>query len=168
MKNINDEILNDYLDGNLGKSQMIEVKMAIDNDHLLKARYNALLTAHRLLKEVKTEKVSDGFEKRVMSRINRRREIAKQQKRFMMIIFSLFAVLLLGIVGYTFTEVMSSIKSSESENLINSFTIFLNDYQKLLFNKTNLTILGSILSFIMIISGYSLFEFQKRSKKLIS
>lgn len=168
MRNITDEVLNDYLDGNLSKSEMIELKMAIENDHLLKTRYNALLTAHKLLKEVKVEKVSDGFEKRVMSRINRRRELAKQQKRFMMIIFSLFALLLLGIVGYTFTEVMSSIKSPESESLINTFTILLNDYQKLLSNKNNLTILGSILSFVMIISGYSLFEFQKKSKKLMS
>mgnify|MGYP001306910872 CR=1 FL=1 len=167
MKNIDDEVLNDYLDGNLAESELVEVKMAIESNPSINARFESLLAVHKLFRLVEPDKVSDDFEKRVMQRINRGREIAKQQKRFMVMIFSFFGLLLFSIVGYAFTEVLSSIKLSASENIISTFSVFLDDYQKFLSNKNNLTILGSILSFVMVISGYFLFELQKKSKRII-
>jgi hypothetical protein len=167
MKNIDDEVLNDYLDGHLSESELAEVKIAIESNPVIKSRYEALLAAHKLFGLVSPDMVSNDFEKRVLQRINKRKEIAKQQKRFMMMIFSFFGLLLFSIVGYAFTEVLSSIKLSASENIISTFSVLLDDYQKFLSNKNNLTILGSILSFIMLLSGYFLFELQKKSKRFI-
>lgn len=167
MINLDDEVLNDYLDGNLSDAQKIEVKAAIENNKLMQMRYESLLAAHELFKQAKSEKVSNDFERKVMQRINRKNTLVKQQKRFMMIIFSLFGLLVLSIVGYALTEVISSLKAAESENIFSTFSIFLADYKKLLTNKNNLSLLGSILSFIMVISGYFLYEFQKKSGKSV-
>ena len=62
-------------------------------------------------------------------------------------------------------QIISSIQASESTELVTKYSKGIGDYFLNLFGQKNLSIFGSILSLIMLVSGYFLFEYQKQSKK---
>lgn len=168
MKTINDEMLNRYIDNELSIEDRNFVRNAIENSSDIKKRYEFLLKAHLLLKNIQTESPSMDFSKLVMQKISRRGIQESQQKRFLFAILSLFGIVILGLVGYVFYEIISSIQSSDSSTAISTYSNTIGDYFSALFGKKNLSIFGSVLSFIMLVSGYFLYNYQKHSKKNFS
>ena len=168
MKNINDELLNKYLDKELNPEEMDEVKAAIKNSVELKKKYEALLTADNLLKSIGTDIVPGDFSKKIINKIRNKKLLAQQQKYFLFTVLSFFGLLVLGITGYVFYEIISSVQVNESSEVITTYSKTVGDYFSSLFGKKNLSILGSVLSFIMLASGYFLYEYQKHSKKNFS
>lgn len=168
MNNINDEILNKYLDEELNREEMDRVKIAIENSSELKKKYEALLSANIFLKNVEPESPSADFTKKVMGKIEIKKASAHQQKYFLFTILSLLGLIVCGITGYVFYETITSIQASETSNLISSYSNSIGDYFSSLFGKKNLSIFGSVLSFIMLVSGYFLYDYQKHSKKNFS
>lgn len=168
MKNINDELLNKYLDDELSREEKDLVKTSIENSSEVKKRYEALLKAHNLFNSVEEESLSIDFTKLVMKKLNYKSAIAQQQKYFLLTILSLLGLIILGITGYAFYQVISSIQPIQSSEIVTTYSKDLGDYVSSLFGQKNLTILGSVLSFIMLISGYFLYDYQKHSKKNFS
>jgi len=168
MKNIDDDLLNRYLDNELSIEDKNFVKSSIESNIEIKKRYESLLITHNLLKNIQQDLVSVDFSKMVMQRISKRGIIKSQQKRFLFSILSLFGIIILGIVGYVFYGILSSIQLNDSSPAISTYTNTIGDYFSTLFGKKNLSIFGSVLSFIMLISGYFLYDYQKHSKKNFS
>jgi len=168
MNNTNDEILNKYLDDELNREEMNQVKTAIENSAELKKKYEALLSANTLLKNMESDLPSVDFAKNVMGKIKRRKSTVHQQKYFLFTILSLFGLVVLGIIGYVFYEIISSVQASESSEIITNYSKSIGEYFSGLFGKKSLSILGSVLSFIMLVSGYFLYEFQKNAHKKFS
>ena len=165
MSDINDEILNRYLDNELSIEEKNFVKSEIEKSSSLKKRYEVLLITHSLLKNIQPESTSVDFSKMVMQKIAKRGIIESQQKRFLLIILSFLGVVILGIVGYVFYQIFSTIQLSDSNETITIYSNTIGDYFTQLFGKKNLSVLGSVLSFIMLVSGYFLYDYQKHSKK---
>ncbi|MFZ1518532.1 MAG: hypothetical protein WAU11_07145 [Ignavibacteriaceae bacterium] len=165
MKNINDELLNKYLDDELDQKEKELVRISIESSLEVKKRYEALLKAHSLFNSVEEESPSLDFTKLVMNKLNKRSVIAKQQKFFLLSILSLLGLVILGITGYALYQVISSIQPVQSSEIVTNYSKDLGDYVSNLFGQKNLTIFGSVLSFIMLISGYFLYDYQKHSKK---
>lgn len=168
MKNINDELLNKYLDEELNPEEMDEVKAAIKNSVELRKKYEALLTADNFLKSIETDIVPGDFSKNIINKIRNMKLLAQQQKYFVFAVLSFFGLLVLGITGYVFYEIISSVQVNESSEIVTIYSNSIGDYISSLFGKKNLSILGSVLSFIMLVSGYFLYEYQKHSKKNFS
>lgn len=168
MNNINDEMLNKFLDNELNDVEMNLVKSAIKNSAELKRKYETLLITHNLLKNIQPDSPSINFNKMVMQKISKCGTIKIQQKRFLFSILSLFGIIILGIVGYVFYEIISSIQQSDSSEAISTYSNTIGNYFSSFFGKKNLSIFGSVLSFIMLISGYFLYDYQKHSKKNFS
>jgi cytochrome b subunit of formate dehydrogenase len=168
MNNINDEILNKYLDDELNREEMNQVKTAIENSAELKKKYKALLSANTLLKNMESDLPSFDFSKNVIGKIKSRKSTVHQQKYFLFTILSLFGLVMLGITGYVFYEIISSVQVSESSEIITNYSKSIGEYFSGLFGKKSLSIFGSVLSFIILISGYFLFDYQKHSKKYFS
>ena len=166
--NIDDEILNKYLDKELMPEEMNQVKTAINNSVELKKKYDALFYAHTIFKNMETESLSNDFTKNVMGRIKARRASSHQQKYFLFTILSVFGVLLLLITGYVFYEIFASLQVNESSEIVSNYSKSVGNYLTGLFDKKNLSILGSVLSLIMLVSGYFFYEYQKHSKKNFS
>jgi len=168
MNNIDDELLNKYLDGELNQDEKDLVKISIESSLEVKKRYEALLKAHSLLNSIKEESPSIDFTKLVMNKLNKKSVIVKQQKFFLLSILSLLGLVILGITGYVLFQVISSMQPTQSSEMVTTYTKDLGDYISNLFGQKNITILGSVLSCIMLISGYFLYDYQKHSKKNFS
>jgi cytochrome b subunit of formate dehydrogenase len=103
-----------------------------------------------------------------MNKLHKRYVIAQQQKYFLLLILSLLGLIILGITGYVLFQVISSMQPIQSSEIVTTYSKDLGDYISNLFGQKNLTIFGSVLSFIMLISGYFLYDYQKHSKKNFS
>lgn len=168
MININDELLNKYLDDELNREEKDLVKAAIENSPELKKKYTVLLDANSFLKNMELDSPSLEFTKLVMNKISSKTSTARQQKYFLFTILSIFGVIALGITGFLLYQIISSIQPGDSSEVVTTYSKGIGDYFSNLFGKKNLSIFGSLLSFVMLISGYFLYDFQKRSKKNFS
>lgn len=168
MNIINDDILNKYLDEELNREEMNQVKTAIKNSPELKKQYEALLSANIFLKNVELESPSADFTKKVMGKIEIRKASEHEQKYFLFTILSLLGLIVLGITGYVFYETITSIQTNETSDLVYNYSNSIGDYFSSLFGKKNLSIFGSVLSFIMLVSGYFVYDYQKHSKNNFS
>ena len=165
MITINDELLNKYLDDELNREEKDFLKISIEKSPELKKKYAALLDTHSLLKNVEPDSPSQDFTKLVMNKISSKSSTARQQKYFLFSVLSLFGLIVLGITGYVLFQIISSVQASESTEVVTTYSKNVGDYFSNLFGQKNISIFGSILSFIMLVSGYFLFEYQKQSKK---
>ena len=148
MKNINDELLNKYLDGELNQEEKDLVKISIESSLEVKKRYEALLKAHNLLNSIEEESPSIDFTKLVMKKLGRKSAIAQQQKYFLLSILSLLGLIILGITGYVLFQVISSMQPTQSSEMVTTYTKDLGDYISNLFGQKNLTIFGLSLIYI--------------------
>jgi len=164
--NINNDILNRYLDGDLNSKEIDEVNRALDNSTELKKEFDALSRIHNILSKQQVDQTKSDFTNLVMLKIRKKSKSENEQKIFLITILFFFGVITLGIVGFVLYQILSTVPSTaDSTNTLNSLGKNLNNFFSDLFSKNRITLFGSILSFVMLVSAYFLFEFQKHSGK---
>ena len=167
---ITDEILNKYLDDELSREESELVKSALRTSEELQRKFNALKLVHENLYTIKENELSSDFTNALMKRILRNRYVVpKQQKYFIVSIATFITLLCLVIFGFSISAVISSSPSAigESGPVVDSITTLSDGLVKFIekvFTGQGLSIIGSIFSIIIIISGYFFFEMQKRAK----
>ena len=173
MNQITDEILNKYLDGELNALESEQVKAALHSSEDLQRKFNALKIIHDNLSRLKEDELSSDFTDRLMKKIVKRSTVPKQQKYFIASIVSFITLLCLVIFGFSISAILSASSSatSNTQSILDSVTGLseglVRSLQQL-FSGTGLSIIGSIFSLIILISGYFFFEMQKRSKANLS
>lgn len=173
MNQITDEILNKYLDGELNALESEQVKAALYSSEDLQRKFNALKIIHDNLSGLKEDELSSDFTDRLMKKIVKRSTVPKQQKYFIASIVSFITLLCLVIFGFSISAILSASSSttSNTQSILDSVTGLseglVRSLQQL-FSGTGLSIIGSIFSLIILISGYFFFEMQKRSKANLS
>jgi hypothetical protein len=108
-----------------------------------------------------------------MSKIGHKKfTVPKQQKYFIFSIAAFITILCLVVFGFSISAIIStSYPPSESLNVPDTVTFLRNgliDFVKQIVSGQGLSILGSVFSLVIIISGYFFFEMQKRSKANLS
>jgi hypothetical protein len=166
---ITDEILNKYLDGELSAKEIEILKNELQVSGELLKRFNTLKLIHDSLANLKEDEVNANFTLKVMSRIGRKKfTVPKQQRYFIFSIAAFITILCLVVFGFSISAIISSsTPSSESLDIVDTVVILSSssvDFIKKLFTGKGLSIIGSIFSLIIIVSGYFFFEMQKRSK----
>ena len=170
MTKITDEILNKYLDEELSREESELIKSEIRTSEELQKKYNALKLIHEKLFDMKEDEVSPAFTDKIMNQIVRRKfAIPKQQKYFIVSIATFITLLCLVIFGFVISAIISSAPSSigESKSVLDSVSNLSDGLVKTLqhlFSGPGLSIIGSIFSIVLLISGFFFFEMQKRSK----
>jgi anti-sigma factor RsiW len=168
MKSLSDEILNKYLGGELDKNQSAEVEEILNKSENDRKRFSALKLIHKELSLMREDKVSVDFTNNVMARVNKKFALPKQQNHFIISIASVLILFCLVIIAYVVTAVISSsapqTESLQITEIVNRFGSGLISELMKLFNGKNLSIIGSVFSLGILISGYFFFEHQKRSK----
>lgn len=174
MIQITDEILNKFLDGELSRGEVEHVNSALRGSEDLQKKFNALKLVHKELMKFTVDEVSEGFTDTLMKQIAKKQfAIPKQQKYFIASVATFITILCLVIFGFSISAVLSTTPSSigDSSSLFDSIPNLsegLIKILKVLFSGTGLSIIGSIFSIIVLISGYFFFEMQKRSKAHLS
>ena len=165
---LSDEILNKYLDGELDKNQTAEVEEIIINSESDRKRFSALKRIHKELSLMQEDKVSVDFTNNVMTMLSKSFVIPAAQKYFIYSITSFLILLCIGIVVFISISIFSSAapqtESVQITETVNRFGNGLILELKKLFSGKNLSIIGSVFSLGILISGYFFFEHQKRSK----
>jgi len=169
MIQVTDDMLNSYLDGELSSEDSKQVKAELLSSEELQKRLNTLKLVHKKLYSLKEDEVSAGFTSKVMSKIGRRKlAVPKQQKYFIFSVAAFITILCLVILGFSISAIISSSSAAkESLNIVDTVDVLstgLVNFIKHLFSGKGLSILGSVFSLVIIISGYFFFEMQKRSK----
>jgi len=170
MIKITDEILNKYLDGELSREEAEQVKSELQASEELQRKFNVLKLVHEKLFYLKEDEVSVGFTDALMKQIVKKRfVIPKQQKYFIASVATSITLLCLVIFGFSISAMISSAPPSigESKSVVDSISNLsdgLVNVLKHLFSRSGLSIIGSIFSLLIIISGYFFFEMQKRAK----
>ena len=173
MIQITDEILNKYLDGELNREETEQVKSAFRNSEELQRKFNALKIVHDKLSIIKEDEVSPGFTDKLMKQIVKRSVVPKQQKYFIVSVATFITILCLVIFGFSISAIISATSSSigESRSVFDSVSGLSGGLVKALqhlFSGAGLSIIGSIFSIVVLISGYFFFEMQKRAKANLS
>lgn len=167
MKKIPDEILNKYIDGELSSEEKRSIEDRLLTDKEMSLRLSALNRIHKQLRKIKEDEVSSAFTQKVMQRISNKYKVPKEQKLFISIILSFIGILCSLIVGFiiiniagelseTVTSGTSETVNSISQNLVQSIVSFL--------SGMNISVFGSILSIVLLVSGYFFFEISKQTK----
>jgi uncharacterized protein (UPF0333 family) len=170
MIHITDEILNRYLDGELSGEEVKQIKSTLLSSKELLMKFNALKLVHENLSGLKEYEVNPGFTEKLMKQIVKRRFVVpKQQKYFIVSVAAFITLLCLVIFGFAISAVISASPSSaeESKTFVDSVSNLSNGIVKIvsqIFKGQGLSIIGSIFSIIILISGYFFFEMQKRVK----
>ncbi len=166
---IDDEILNQYIDGELEPSKLNEVMEQLKSSEADRKRLNYLQIVHRELGKIKSSETSSGFTELVMSKLEKKFKVRKEDKFFILSISSIFLILCLGIIIYLFINIISdpAISSSVLQKVdfyIAYFTKFNEDIKEILSPK-NISIAGSIISFGLLTLIYFIYEEHKFGKR---
>ena len=170
MIQITDEILNKYLDSELSREEADQVKSALNLSEELKRKFNSLKLVHEKLSSLKEDEVGPAFTDSLMKQIvTKKFAIPKQQMYFIASVATFITLLCLVIFGFAISVMISSSSSStaDSKSLLDSVSNLSNGLvktSKQLFSGEGLSIIGSIFSIVVLVSGYFFFEMQKRAK----
>lgn len=171
MKSFSDETLNRFIDEELTQEEMNLIKEYLKTDLGLRKRIYSLKGIHSELKLIREDEVSPEFTMRLMQRISRKYKIPKEQKVFISFMLSFFGFLCLSILGYIFFIIYGEISqavSSDTNETINHISHSLVRFIKDVLSGINISVVGSILSILILVSGYYFFEMAKQSKTKLS
>lgn len=169
MIKITDDILNKYIDGELDPDEKKQVRSELQASEELQKRLNTLKLVHDTLFNLKEDEVSADFTREIMHKIGRKKfTVPKQQKYFIFSVAAFITILCLVVFGFSISAIISSSSPPiESLNVLDTVTFLstgLIDFIRQIFSGKGLSIMGSVFSLVIIISGYFFFEMQKRSK----
>src|ERR1035437_325401 len=163
MNTINDEMLNKYLDGELSKDESAEVEKIVNGSPALKQQLIALKEVDRSLRNMPVPEISFDVTSVIMQRIKWIEKLKKDQKRFIVVISSVFITLCFAIVLFVGFEIIKNYKPDSSKTIIDTvkYAETLSGFITSFMNNTNMTILGGIFSFGLLISAYFFFDYSK-------
>jgi len=167
MIELNDDKLNKYIDGEFGTSLSKQIKLQLEASSEDMKKYKALLSIHNELRKLPLEEVSTNFTSNLMLIVRRSLKSKKEQNFFIVSVLSLFSLICLGIIGFLIANYIFTAEPA-SHSLLVQFTERSNSFVTLiknLFSKGNISIIGSIFSFVLLISGYFFYENIKHSKQ---
>lgn len=169
MKSINDEMLNRYIDGELTPEEMKLIDEQIISDTELKRRLLSLRKVHSELSTLHPDETSPDFTLRVMQKILKRYKVPKEQKIFITAVVSFFGILCAFFLGFILIKISDAISNTISaqsnnhvEQYVQNIVYFLSD----IFGGLSISVFGSVLSLIILVSAYFFFDLIKRSKTI--
>lgn len=167
MIELNDDLLNKYIDNDLDKETMLMIKSRLESSVTDMMKYKSLLSIHNELMKIPVEEVSPDFTSNLLLKVQRSLKSKKEQNFFIVSVLSLFFLICIGIIGYLLSNYIFTAESSSSDVVL-QLTEHSENFISLLsnlFSKGNISIIGSIFSFVLLIIGYFFFESFKQSKQ---
>ncbi len=168
MNQLSDEILNKYIDGELSQSELIEIREQLRNSEEDKNKLAALQRVHTELGKLEIYEPRSDFSAVIMAKIRKNAAKVKKDKYFIFSVSTIFLLICLAIFGYVFALAVSTgsnaASTSSIDNYINYLTNILESFKDILSAK-NISIIGSVFSFGIIITGYIFFENLRHTKR---
>jgi predicted anti-sigma-YlaC factor YlaD len=168
MKQISDEMLNNYLDGDLDNNEKKEIEELLKNSERDRTRFQSLMLVHRELSNINEYNVSPNFTSLIMAKLSNMAKYRKSDRNFILSIISVFIVPCFAIIVYMSLNIFKSNIGRTQNPGINeyiTFTQHILGYLKIFFTSQNIFITGSILSVVMLITAYFMYEGHRSLKQ---
>jgi anti-sigma factor RsiW len=167
MNGLSDDLLNRYIDGELNKEETDKVEYLVSKSREDLIRLNALREADRTLRNLQASEIKSNFTSLVMKRIERSLKSEKEQRKFIIIIASVFIIMsltIVGIIGFEMIKNFNPVSSSTVKDSV-KYVISATEFITNLFNSRNISIIGGVFSFGLIISARFFFDYSKMLRK---
>lgn len=173
MSKITDEILNEYIDGELNSSELEMVRNELEKDDRLIAQLQTLRMVDSSLRQMEVEHTSANFTDNVMKAIaTAKRAVKPEINYFFISIISIFSVGVLAVL-------IAAFRSYEKENTPSAIAPYADKVKQVfsqnltaiqsIFANPSVIFLISVISLILLITAYFTFESHKNfTKKLNS
>lgn len=169
MNGIDDETLNQYIDGDIKNDDLKILKEKLKNSEADRKRLSDLQNIHDELKKIRIFETSVNFTEVILGRLQRKVKTQKNDKIFIISIFSIFILLCLMIVGYLsyyiITVPSSTTILTQKVNLYITVLSKFSENSMDIFSSKNISIFGSIVSFCLLAAIYTLYAEQKFIRK---
>jgi hypothetical protein len=164
---LSNDILNRYIDGELSREEMREVEEMVKNSNEERKELNMLQRTDSALKNIKVMEVKSNFTSLVMSKIQRGLREKQEQKKFIVGIISVFIIMCLAVIGVVGFELIRSYNPAGSSAIRDSIKYVTTASQLIssIFNSRNISIVGGVFSFGLIISAWFFFDYSRMLRK---
>ncbi len=167
MNQLTDELLNRYIDGELSPAEQKEIEEILKASEDARRRLLAMQLVHNELKNYPVRKTSIDFTSVLMKKIVRRTD-PKGQRYFIFSISSVFVLISLGIIGYLTSYILSMGSSTDERSSgVDNFIYLVEKLVygiRTLFTSSNVSVIGFIFSFGIIISAWFFFDSHRQAK----
>jgi len=168
---LSDEILNKYVDNELSAEELSEVSEHISNCPECLSKLKAQRVVEHHLKRLESFSLSNNFSNLVMMKINASVSYKPKKSYFMRIIFSFFAASCLAVLVFIFANMPDVSGSGEYSKMFDQFSEFINGVfsaNQKIFSQKTISLVGTMLTVILIVSGYFIYDYHKRFKNHIN
>lgn len=172
MNKLTDELLNKYIDGELDSSELDEVRTELQKDETAVAQLKSLRMVDNTLKQIETVHVPEGFTERIMKLIAAKTKAVKPKVSYFFI--SVISLLLVGIAVVLASVILihsTDANISVSSQLLNNAKASAEKNFALLqkfFSDSNVMLVMSVLSLILLIGAYLTLEAHKNFKNKLN
>lgn len=171
MNHITDEILNKYIDNELNSIELSLINAHLKLCEVCLAKLKAQKVVDNNLKKLETFATSYNFTEKVMQKISfSAGKFVPKKSYFFRVVFSVFILGSLAVVAFVFANLPYGTSSNNFEwtKLFNNYIIKIFGGFEDSISKSNLSLIGTILTFILFISGYFVFESHRKIKDQIN
>jgi len=164
---VTDEILNRFIDGELNSEELKEFKDELNNSRDVQIRLRALQAASVIFKNIIEESPTVDFTSKLMLSLHKKFKARKRDSIFIASVASIFVVISLLIIGYILAQIISAAGPNSSfQPGLQVADIFEKIAQTFVskFSSSSVSIVGTIISFGVIVSGYFYFDFLKSTR----
>lgn len=172
MNNINDELLNRYIDNELDNVELSELKAALDNDAEAVSRLKALRTVDNSLKQMQNETAPTGLTEKLMIKIQSATKIVKPKISYFFIsVLSIFSIAILAIVIFALRNVKVDNSKSVLDPIFEQIQVFASknlNFFDLMFKNNAILLIGAMLAIIMLFAAYFTIESHKNFKNKLN
>lgn len=164
-----DSILNEYIDGNLSSAEIEELNKQLSNSPEITGKLKGLKVVDSHLKEMESLAAPSGITGRIMQKLESAFARNLPKSYFLHTIVSLFAIAFTGMLIFFFTYFSNPEQEySIADNSVKVVNTFITDFVKGISAKlagSDLILIISIVTLILMLSIYFLFESHKSHRK---
>lgn len=164
---LSDEILNKYVDNELSAGELSEVSEHINVCAECLSRLKAQRLVEHQLKRIEGFNVADDFTNLVMKKISVSVSYKPKKSYFMRFVFSFFAVSCLAVLIIVFANMPQTSGDGEYLKWVDKTGEFIKGIfsaNQKIFSQKTISLVGTMLTAILLASGYFIYDFHKRFK----
>lgn len=166
---VTDEILNKLIDNELNDREIKELHRLIKYDEVALSKVKAHQMVNSILKRIDVELAPEDTTSKIIARISNSLLIKERKNGFFKFIIASFAFMIIFIVGYLISisgKIYVLETPSKYSEIIDKFVNFFASFNFALDNELIL-IIGGVLTVMLLISGYFMFEEHRSFKHKI-
>lgn len=172
MKNVNDELLNRYIDGELSPQEIDDLEKELGANNALVERLKALKMTDTVLKSMEHESAPANVAQRIMQKIESISSVKNKKPYFLYGIIGFIALVTISTIGLVLSQIPAQTEESiPIEPFMDKLTVTVSENAAVISDVMKnpvVLLVGASLTLISLIAAYYLFDAHKSFKKRLN